>query len=123
MTYLINKTDGSLLAELADSSINQTVTDLTLIGKNVTGYGEYINENFVKLLENFSSATPPNNPILGQIWYDSIENRIKIYDGNEFVNSSGPIISSSTPLSSKKGDFWFNSLEKQLYFMTGCRMY
>jgi len=50
MTYKINKTDGSLLKEIIDSEIDQSATDLTLIGKNVTGYGEYINENFVKLL-------------------------------------------------------------------------
>jgi len=53
MAYKINKTDGSLLVEIVDSTIDQTATDLTLIGKNVSGFGEYINENFVKLLENF----------------------------------------------------------------------
>ena len=50
MAYQINKTDGTLLTEIVDSAIDQTATDLTLIGKNVSGYGEYINENFIKLL-------------------------------------------------------------------------
>jgi len=54
MTYKINKTDGSLLTEIIDSAIDTTATDLALIGKNVTGFGEYLNENFVKLLEAFS---------------------------------------------------------------------
>ena len=74
MTYKINKTDGSLLTEIIDSAIDTTATDLALIGKNVTGYGEYLNENFVKLLENFASTSEPNNPITGQIWFDVSEN-------------------------------------------------
>ena len=60
MTYNINNTIGELLAQVADSAIDQTTTDITFIGKNVSGYGEYINENFVKLLENFASSTQPN---------------------------------------------------------------
>ena len=55
MTYKINKTDGALIAEVIDSAIDQTTTDITLIGKNVSGYGEFINENFVKILENFAN--------------------------------------------------------------------
>jgi hypothetical protein len=119
MTYKINKTDGSLLKEILDSEIDQTATDLTLIGKNVTGYGEYINENFVKLLENFASTTEPNNPISGQIWFDLTDSRIKVYDGNGFKVASGPIVSASRPLSLTQGDFWIDSEENQLYFNDG----
>ncbi len=119
MTYKINKTDGSLLKEILDSEIDQVATDLTLIGKNVTGYGEYLNENFVKLLENFASTTEPNNPIAGQIWFDLTDSRIKVYDGNGFKVASGPIVSNSQPLSLSQGDFWIDSEENQLYFNDG----
>lgn len=119
MTYKINKTDGSLLKEILDSEIDQDATDLTLIGKNVTGYGEYINENFVKILENFASTTEPNNPIAGQIWFDLTDSRIKVYDGNGFKVASGPIVSSSQPLNLGQGDFWIDSNENQLYFNDG----
>ena len=51
MSYKLNKTDGSLLVDLVDGKINTTATNLTLIGKNYQGFGEFINENFIKLLE------------------------------------------------------------------------
>lgn len=87
MTYKINKTDGSLITEVIDSAIDQTATDITLIGKNVSGYGEFINENFVKILENFANTSQPNNPLAGQLWFDTSENRLKVYDGLGFKNA------------------------------------
>jgi hypothetical protein len=119
MTYKINKTDGSLLTEVIDSAVDTTATDLALIGKNVTGYGEYLNENFVKLLENFASTSEPNNPITGQVWFDLSENRLKVYDGNGFRIGSGPIVSGTAPLNPIQGDFWIDSEENQLYFYDG----
>lgn len=119
MTYLINKTDGSLLTEIIDSGIDTTATDLTLIGKNVTGYGEFINENFVKLLENFASTGAPDNPIAGQLWFDLSENRLKVYDGRGFKIGSGPIVQGTAPLNLSQGDLWIDSNENQLYFYDG----
>jgi len=121
MTYIINKTDGSVLTELGDSTIDQVSTDLTLIGKNSSNYGEVFNENLIKLLENFASTSQPTYPITGQIWFDKTDNRLKVYTGTEFRTSGGPIVSSdaNTPLTLIQGDLWINNVTNQLWFYDG----
>ena len=119
MAYTINKTDGTILATVADGQIDELSTDLTLVGKNYSGFGESINENFVKLLENFSSSSQPLSPIRGQIWFDVSELKLKVYSGTGFVPVSSATISSQQPLNLGVGDLWFNDVAKQLYFFDG----
>ena len=119
MSYTINKTDGSVLTEIVDGTIDQSATDLTLIGKNALSYGEAFNENFIKILENFSSTTTPSNPITGQLWYDTSESRLKIYNGSSFKVAGGTIVSNIIPSSITQGDIWIDSARQQLYFNDG----
>lgn len=119
MAYQINKTDGTIVATVADGQIDNLSTDITLIGKNYSGFGEALNENFIKLLENFSSVTAPTQPIKGQIWFDSSEAKLKIYNGSDFVPVSSATISSTQPETLAIGDLWFNDVGGQLYFFDG----
>ena len=119
MAYTINKTDGTILATVADGQIDELSTDITLIGKNYSGFGEAINENFIKILENFSSSSQPINPVRGQIWFDVSELKLKVYSGTGFVPVSSATISTQQPLTLGVGDLWFNELDKQLYFYDG----
>ena len=119
MSYTITKTDGTTITQIVDGSLDQTSTDLTLIGKNLAGYGIFINENLVKLLENFASASQPSYPLTGQLWFDTTENRLKVYDGNNFKVSGGTIISKTPPSSIAAGDIWIDSSRQQLYFNDG----
>jgi hypothetical protein len=119
MAYSINKTDGTLLATVADGQVDDLSTDITLIGKNYSGFGESLNENFIKLLENFAGTAVPTHPIRGQIWFDASEAKLKVYTGTGFVPVSSATISNSQPGQPGAGDLWFNNISKQLYFYDG----
>ena len=70
MSYTINLTDGALFATIADGTIN-TSSSMTLVGKNYAGYGEFLDTNFIHLLENSSNTIAPGAPLEGQLWWDS----------------------------------------------------
>ena len=117
MSYRINKTDGTILVDLIDGTIDTSASDITLIGRNYKGFGELINENFVKMLENFASSSAPANPLRGQLWYDTSENRLKVYNGTAF--STNGIIVANTQPNLATGDIWINSLTNQMSFFDG----
>jgi len=118
MAYTVNKTDGTILATVADGTID-TTTDLTLIGKNYAGYGEFFNENLVKLLENFSNTSAPASPVAGQMWWDKTNSLLKVYNGTTFKTVSSSTSSSSTPSSSVTGDLWWDTTNGQLKVYNG----
>ena len=118
MAYTVNKTSsGSYTVQ--DGVVN-TQTDLSFIGKGYAGYGEKIAENFLHLLENFTSSTAPSKPITGQLWYDSSTSVLKVYTGSSFVPAGGSIpYQSSAPSTLSQGDLWIDSDTGQLYFYNG----
>jgi len=118
MAYTVNRQSGAVLTTIADGTID-TTTDLTLIGKNYSGYGELLNENFVKLLENFSSTSQPSNPISGQLWWDTTNSILKAYTGSTFKVIGGSTSSASQPTGAAAGDLWFDSANQQLYVYNG----
>ena len=119
MAYKINNTFGTLLVTLADGTIDVATTDLTLIGKGYAGFGEKLNENIVKLLENFNNTSAPNNKIQGQLWFDQTNKRLNVYDGTKFKPAGGPTNSASQPTNAVLGDTWFDTANTQLYVYNG----
>ena len=114
MAYVINLTNGSQLATVEDGTIDQS-TSLKLVGKNYAGYGEIQNENFIHLLENFSSANQPAAPLSGQIWFDSGAKKLRFYDGTKFRTTTGAEVGTTQPVGLTTGDFWWDSGNNQLY--------
>jgi hypothetical protein len=119
MSYNILKSNGETLTQVVDGQIDQTTTDLTLIGKNAASYGTYFNENLVHLLENFANSESPSNPIVGQLWFDTSQGRLKVYDGNLFRVSGGAVVSRTIPAQLATGDIWIDSKNQQMYFNDG----
>lgn len=119
MSYNILKSNGETLTQVVDGQIDQTTTDLTLIGKNAASYGTYFNENLVHLLENFANSSSPSNPIVGQLWFDTSQGRLKVYDGNLFRVSGGAVVSTTIPAQLATGDIWIDSKNQQMYFNDG----
>ena len=125
MSYTINLTNGTSLIPggLSDGTVDTTHTSLTLIGRDYAGYGQFLNENFVYLLENFASTTGPANPLKGQLWWDSQDNVLKVYSGTSWKISTGATSSSfSSPpgdLSSIGGDLWYDQTNSQLKVYSG----
>jgi hypothetical protein len=119
MSYKLNKTDGTLLVDLVDGQLDTTTSSIGLIGKNYSGFGETLNENQIKMLENFASTSAPTVPLIGQLWYDKTQGRIKVYDGTSFRESGGPIVATAQPATLVSGDLWLDSLKNQLYFYDG----
>lgn len=118
MAYQIDRYNNTILATVQDGTIDNT-TDLKLIGRNFSGYGEIQNENFLYLLENFSGAVEPPRPISGQLWYDSASGKVKFYDGTKFRTASGAEASPTQPSGQVRGDLWWNTSSEQLYSYNG----
>jgi len=119
MAYTITTTAGAALATVADGTVNTTSTSLTLIGKNYAGYGVFLNENYIKLLENFSFSVAPNAPLTGQLWYDTTANVLKVYSGTLWKPISSSASGATQPANPVLGDLWWDSANGQLRVWSG----
>lgn len=128
MAYTISLSNGTSLlgtTGLPAGTIDTTSTSLALIGKNYPGYGVFMNENFVKLIENFSNTSAPSSPLPGQIWYDSGTRLLKVNIAS--AAGSDPtwrilagITSSTAPNSAPVvGEFWWDTANAQLKIYSG----
>ena len=102
MAYTINKTDGTVVATITDGTID-TSTSLTLFGKSYSGFGEALNENLVKLLENAASTSTPTTPLTGELWFDKNTSQLTV--------SGAVVMMASLPTSdpSNAGQLWNDS--------------
>ena len=118
MTYTINLTDGAIFATVADGTIN-TASSMVLVGKNYAGYGEFLDENFIHLLENGSNTVPPGAPLTGQLWWDKGTNTMKVYTGTTFKTISSATASTTAPSNNVVGDLWWDTTNQQLKVWNG----
>ena len=113
MAYTINLTNGTTFATITDGTVN-TASSMTLIGKNYAGYGQFLDDNFIHLLENSANTTAPAAPLTGQLWWDSTNTLLKVYSGTVWKVISGATASSSAPSPAVQGDLWYDTTNQQL---------
>jgi microcystin-dependent protein len=132
MSYTLSQTDGTPLLILADGIVDVNKTSISLIGKNVSNFGDAQNENFLRMLENFSNTTEPKGELLkGQIWYNKSDRvlRPSFYDGSAWRPVAVLLYSNTTTdtlingtgkdfAANRQGDLWFDSVKKQLHIIT-----
>jgi hypothetical protein len=96
---------------------------LTLVGRNYPGYGQYIAESFIKVLEHSASPTPPINPLEGQLWYDNDTKKLRINDGAannaNWKPVNGLFQQELEPTDVIVGDIWVDTNTQQLKIWTG----
>ena len=126
MPYIVNFTDKDNKSPITVFD-NTSSTDTSLIfpGRNVTGYGQIIAENFLHLLENFArdEANPPINPVEGQLWYNTTSGTLSIWDNTDWKAASGIQKGTTEPniTTSKVGELWVDTTNQQLRIFTGAR--
>ena len=100
MAYQITTTQGAPIATVQDATINTAALSITLIGRDYAGYGAFLNENAVHMLENFANDVLLNN--LEDWWNNdggfgdlcicipsgqySIYNHIRYYDTEDYMH-------------------------------------
>jgi hypothetical protein len=102
MAYIVNKTDGTVVATVADGTIDTTSTSVTLLGKGFNNYGEIVAEDWVHMVEHFAFGNAPTSALRGQLWYDTTQGvmRVNVSDtfgaptwntlGNAVVQATAP---------------------------------
>lgn len=118
MAYTVTNTSGSQTFIIEDNDINNELS-VQIPGRNATNYGPAIAQNFVRLLENFASGTEPVSAISGQLWYDTLNSALKVFNGTDFVAAGAVTKSNTEPTNNIQGDLWVDLNTQQLYLWSG----
>ena len=128
MSYTITLTDGTVFATIADGTINTTAAPaLTLVGKNYSGYGQFLNTNFIRVLENSSNSTSPPAPITGQLWWNNSPGAGRLQVNTNDTTTgwkylSAMAVGNTTPSSTiynTQGDLWYDTQNQQVNIWSG----
>jgi len=119
MAYTVTLTNGNIYNVIADGTTAQASSYITLVGKNYAGYGQFLNDNYARLLENGANSTPPGAPLVGQLWFNTSAGVLQVYNGVGFKTLSGATSQSTAPTNNNLGDLWFDTTNQQLKIWTG----
>jgi hypothetical protein len=119
MAYQVNRTDGSLLVSVADNTID-TSRSVKFVGKRTAGFGEAQNEDFLHLMEHFANTTAPSSPVVGQIYYNKTDKKLRVCTNESPVTwQLVHLVFTSLPSSPSTGDLYFNTVSSKLEVYDG----
>jgi len=118
MAYTITKSDGTIALVLEPGVVNTATASVALIGKDTLNYGQYQNNNFLHLVENFAAPTEPDNKLAGQLWYDTSSTRLMAYITDLWQPLAVMVYSNSSAAAAKTGNLWFDTVSEQLLVNT-----
>lgn len=75
-TYLLDITGESSLVVLEQQNVQSR--PIELMGRQASGWGEVVFQNMLRQAQSFADATPPVNPFLGQLWFNTSTGNLMI---------------------------------------------
>jgi hypothetical protein len=116
MTYSVKTTDEGSTITVATGEVS-TKYGVALVGRNVSGYGQFFVQNTLWMLENFASTSNPvargKTALVGQHWYNTSDNTMRVYDGTAWRRQT-PLIASSAPTSDlAAGTTYFDTVDNK----------
>ncbi len=86
-TQKIVDSQNNLITYIQSDIINENNFSLNLFGEQTTDLYKALNNNFIKLVQNFYGDEQPINPIIGQNWLNKQDNILYKWYGNNWVQS------------------------------------
>ncbi len=86
-TQKIVDSQNNIITYIQPDIINENNFSLNLFGEQTTDLYKALNNNFIKLVQNFYGEEQPINPIIGQNWLNKQDNILYKWYGNNWVQS------------------------------------
>ena len=118
MPYTVEHYNGNILGTVADGTLNANLASVTLVGRAYEGFGTAFNDDLIWLTENFAGTSAPLLPLTGQVWYDTGNAIVKVYNGVAFT-SIAAAVSATAPVGPNLGGQWFDTVNQQLKAWNG----
>jgi hypothetical protein len=84
-TYTILNTAGSTVATINPATTTGSAFSIELPGQGYSLYGQIVDQDMFRMLENFNNATPPSSPVVGQWWYNPVSGSPNFWNGTAWI--------------------------------------
>ena len=115
MSLELRNYNGTLFTTVDDNTVNTSASSISLVGKGIKEWGIPTQQSVLWILQNFAGSSSPTHPVVGQLWYDSSENKklLKLWNGSTWIGASGTLVTESMPIANNLGQANWNKLNNQ----------